>query len=190
MRFLGEQELIDFFTANVVPGECARAFRVEYLSAYTVGSDGGDYQRWLAGELEPTWERKNAVIKGIRDKTAGGLTTERVKVVANPRTDYDRYACEWGYAYNSQAGEVVNIWDLADRPLPTGIVDHDFWLLDDDRVIAMHYDEHGRFEGGSLPDSRELIGYLRTREILRDGSQPFETWWPAHPELLRTRRAA
>lgn len=187
---LGEQELYDWFAEHFVPGRCTRAFRVEFLSAYTVGSDGSDYQRWLDGEAEPTWERKNEVLRTIGEEAEAGLVTERVKVITDPRTDYDRYACEWGYAFNGPAGEEIRVWDLADHALPELPITHDFWLLDENKVLRMHYDEMGRFEGASIPKRSALSDYSRTRELLWGGAQPFHTWYPAHPELLRARRAA
>lgn len=187
---LSEAELIDAWTELFTPERHSRAFRVELLSRYSVASDGRDYDRWLAGEPEPTRDRKEAVLQGIRDRAAAGLVVERVKVMADPRTDYDRYACEWGYAYNGPAGERIRVWDLAEHPLPGGIVDHDFWLFDDDAVLAMHYDRDGRFAGATRPGVDELPAYLATRAVLWSGATPFETWWPAHPELLRSRRAA
>lgn len=187
---LTEHELYDWFAEHFIPVRCNTAFRVEFLSAYSVGSDGSDYQRWLEGEHEPTWERKNEVLRTIREETAAGLITERVKVMASPRTDYDRYACEWGYAHNGPAGERIRVWDLAETPLPALPISHDFWLLDNGQVLRMHYDEHGRFEGASIPSRSMLPAYQATRDLLWDGAVPFETWYPTHPELRRASRAA
>jgi hypothetical protein len=33
-------------------------FRLETLADYSVGDDGVDYERFIAGAPEPTWERK------------------------------------------------------------------------------------------------------------------------------------
>lgn len=187
---LTERELIDFWNESFSPEQHCRAFRVELLSRYSVDSDGDDYRRWVAGEAEPTWSRKDKVARGIRERAAAGLVVRRVKVMADPRTDYDRYACDWGYAINGPAGERIRVWDLAEQALPAGVVDHDFWLFDDDAVLAMHYDATGGFTGATIPGPEELPDYLATRETLWSGAAPFDSWWPSHPELLRSRRAA
>lgn len=188
MNVLSEQELNDFFEENFIPERHSVAFRAEFLSEYDVGTDGSDFHRYAAGELEPTWDRKRDVLKAIQTETDAGLVTERVKVIAAPVTLYDRYACEWGYDLNRTVGERIRIWDLAERALPQLEVTQDFWLLGDTAVLLMHYDEVGRFEGASLPD--DPAPYVRTRDALWAGAVAFEDWYPAHPELRQARRAA
>lgn len=182
---LDEQELGEFFASHFT----RTAFRLELLPEYAVGSDGGDYQRWLDGAPEPTWERKNAWLDVLREDTAAGRANSRVKVMSQAVTDYERYACEWGYALNVQAGEDVRILDLAENHLPGPLMHvRDFWLLDDEAVIVMHYDEHGRFLGGE--PTHNVSRYQRARDLAVSASEPFEQWWARHPELHRTRRAA
>jgi hypothetical protein len=41
-----------------------------------------------------------------------------VRIIHDPITDYERYACEWGYTLNSPAGEIIRIIDLAQTQLP------------------------------------------------------------------------
>jgi Family of unknown function (DUF6879) len=41
-----------------------------------------------------------------------------VRIIHDPITDYERYACEWGYALNSPAGEIIRIINLAQTQLP------------------------------------------------------------------------
>lgn len=190
MNLLNEAQLYDFFAEHFHPDRYRIAFRLELLPAYAVGSDGDDFQRWLAGEAEPTWSRKQQVIDAIRDERRAGLVSRRVKVMSAQPTEYERYAAEWGYAYNVPAGEDVRVYDLAARPLPADVADHDFWLLGDDRGLAMNYDERGRFEGASHPSPDDLDSYIRTRDVLWAAATPFESWWAAHPELRRRPRVA
>jgi len=110
--------------------------------------------------------------------------------MSEPPTDYERYAAQWGYTLNSEAGEDIRIWHLAEHPLPSGIVRHDFWLVGEDQVLVMHYDRHGRFEGGSVAPQEDVARYRRTRDLLWTGAEPFPQWWARHPELQRRRQVA
>src|SRR3954451_18350582 len=187
---LPEDEINAFFAEHYRRDACRTAFRLELLASYAVGTDGDDFSRWLAGEPEPTWERKNPWLQVLRDERADGLRSSRIKVMSARPTDYERYAAEWGYALNVPAGEDVRIWDLSQHPLPADIVHRDFWLLGEDQVLVMHYDAHGRFEGASTPRPAEVPRYRHTRDVLWAGAEPFEPWWARHPELRRSRPAA
>jgi hypothetical protein len=187
---LDEAAIGAWFAEHYGPDAAHTAFRLELLPAYAVDSDGDDFRRWLAGEPEPTWKRKNAWLKVLRDEHAAGLRSSRVRVISEHPTDYERYASEWGYALNAEAGEDIRVWHLADQPLPPEIMRHDFWLVGDEHVLVMHYDTHGRFEGASTPPPSHAVDYQRTRDVLWAGAEPFMSWWARHPELRRTRRAA
>lgn len=187
---IDEAEIGAWFDEHYGPYAAHTAFRLELLPAYAVDSDGDDYRRWLAGEGEPTWERKSAWLQVLRDERAAGLHSSRVRVMSEHPTDYERYASEWGYLLNGEAGEDIRVWHLADHPLPDDIVRHDFWIVGDDQVVVMHYDRHGRFEGGSVAPADEVPRYRRTRDVLWAGAEPFTSWWARHPELRRHRQVA
>lgn len=159
------------------------AFRLELLDCYEVESDGGDFARYLHGEAAPTPERKQPWLERLRREREAGIHRHRVKVLSTPLSDYNRYACEWGYALNVAAGEDVRVVDLAEHPMPAGLVDHDFWLIDDHYPIRMHYDAGGRFLGAEPAD--DVARYQRVRDSAIAASEPFTTWWPRHPEELR-----
>jgi hypothetical protein len=99
-------------------------FRLEALPAYDVPTDRGDFPRYLAGEPAPDMERKGRWLDFLREQRAQGIDRHRVRVLRTPLSDYDRYACEWGY--NVPAGEDTRVLDLTERPLPAEVVDHDF----------------------------------------------------------------
>lgn len=162
-----------------------RLFRMETLPAYAVDSDGDDYRRWLAGEPEPTWARKNRWLDVLRQERAGGKVSSRVRILSEQLTDYERYACKWGYALNSRAGEDIRVLHRGEHHIPVGVIEHDYWVMDDDQVVAMHYDEHGRFEGADILDRDALDVHLRDRDTAWDAAEPFLDWWARHPELHR-----
>lgn len=160
-----------------------RLFRMETLPAYAVDSDGGDYQRWLAGEPEPTWERKTRWMDVLRQERAAGKVSSRVRILSEQLTDYERYACAWGYALNTQAGEDIRVLHRGEHRIPDGLIDRDFWVVDDDEVVEMHYDEHGRFEGAEVLPQAELTAHLESRDASWAAAEPFAVWWGRHPEL-------
>lgn len=161
-------------------------FRLETLDVYEVASDGSDYRRYLDGEAEPTWERKQPWLDDLRAERDSGRYRHRVHVLHTPLGPYLRYECEWGYAYNVQAGEDIRILDLAETPEPPGLVDHDFWLVDDDLVVLMHYDDASQFLGGEPLPKTETPRYVAARDAAWAAATPFEPWWAARPQYQRS----
>lgn len=169
------------------------AFRLETLQTYEVASDGSDYRRYLDGE--PTWtpERKQPWLDHLVAERAQGLQRRRVRVVTHPVTPYTRYECEWGYAPNVAAGELVRIYDVGPGgtwPRTGEFGTGDWWLVTDHagvtRAAMMRYAEDGRFLGAVEVTARTLLmGLVDTRDRLWADSEPFTTWWARHPELHR-----
>lgn len=165
------------------------AFRLEALQTYEVASDGSDYRRYLDGEPEPTWSRKQPWLDHLAAERAAGLDRHRVRIITHPVTPYTRYACEWGYALNGPAGEGIRILDLGEHGMPSG--DHladDFWLITDnravDRVLVMHYAVDGQYLGAT--ERPDLVDRGRaTRDALWVAAEPFAPWWSRHTELHR-----
>ena len=179
---LTETELLEFFGTHLTKS----AFRLETLDHYDVASDGDDFRRFLAGEPEPDWERKNPWLETLRAEKEAGIREYRVRVLRTPLNDYVRYSCKWGYALNSEAGEEIHVLDLAERELPAEVVDHDFWLLDDKHPLRMHYAENGEFIGAELVDN--LGRYQKARDAALAAAEPFAQWWACHPEEWRANR--
>lgn len=165
------------------------AFRLELLDRYTVDSDGYDFERFKAGADAPTRERKQPWLDRLRAEAEAGIHNHRVHVLSRPLNDYLRYECEWGYVYNAAAGEDIRILDATDRAAPKGIVDHDFWLIDDEHPIRMYYSPAGEFLGAE-PVPHLLGPYQLARTLAVSASEPFNAWWQRHPEEWREHRAA
>lgn len=161
-------------------------FRLETLPAYEVATDGSDYRRWLDGEPEPTWERKQPWLDQLARETGEGRSRWRVRMLHQPITPYERYACEWGYALNTQAGERIQIIDR-----PVGLAAYgDFWIVDDQQVVLMHYAATGEYRGATVLPAANLPAYQKVRGQAWEMSVPFEQWWAQHPEHRRAARAA
>lgn len=177
-------ELRDFIRANF----SRTAFRLEVLQQYEVASDGNDFGRYLAGAEMPTPERKQPWLDRLRSDHANGLRRRRVRLVTRPVTDYTRYECEWSYAPNGVAGEAIRILDLGERDMPASgpLVERDWWLLDDQHLLAMHYGDDGEFlEAGLQPD--EVAAAITVRDQLWAAAEPFPAWWHRHSELHNDR---
>jgi hypothetical protein len=169
----------------------ATAFRLETLDVYTSASDGGDVARYLAGEPAPDPERKQRWLSQLRDECAQGRVRQRVHVLTSPIGPYLRYECEWGYAPNTEAGEDVRILDLAERPRPPALdVNHDFWLINDQDVIRMHYDTDGRFTAAEVADPGALLRYRAARDAALVAAESFTGWWRRHPEYYQVNNQA
>jgi len=166
------------------------AFRLETLASYDVGSDGGDVARYLRGESAPDPSRKDAWLARLRREAAEGKQRQRVHVWRGPLSPYLRYEAEWGYLPNVMAGEDVRVLDLAERSRPDDLVDHDFWLLDDQMVVRMHYDERGCFVGAEVLADADLPRYRAARDAAISAAEPFVSYWQRHPEYHRANRAA
>ena len=165
------------------------AFRLETLQQYEVASDGNDFGRYLRGEPAPTPERKEPWLRRLRAEREANLYRHRVRIVTAPVTAYTRYECEWGYVPNANAGEDIRILDLRAQSLPPVVseVDEDFWLLDDEHGLLMHYGISGEFIGATLQQG--LVPLLRDiRDQTWSTAEPFKQWWERHSELHRDGR--
>jgi hypothetical protein len=135
-------------------------------------------------------ERKQPWLDHLRREREAGILRHRVHVLRTPLTDYLRYECEWGYAFNAAAGEGISILDLSEHSSPDGLPDHDFWLIDDQFPIRMQYDQDGRFLGAEPVESEALPRYQRARDAALADAEPFSAWWARHREEWREHRAA
>lgn len=163
-------------------------FRWETLPAYEVASDGSDYRRYLDGADAPTFERKQPWLDTLRAWAEQGRPRRRVRIIHDPITDYERYACEWGYALNAEAGEIIRVIDLAQTQLPAELtrVDGDFWLIDEHEVVAMYYEPDGQFRAAESLPSQQTAKYRETAALAWELGEDFSTWWNAHPQHHRS----
>lgn len=172
---------------HVLDGTRRDLFRWEALPAYEVPTDGSDFQRWLAGEPGPTMERKQRWLDTLRAWAEQGRPRRRVRVIHDPPSDYERYSCEWGYVHTSAAGEQIRVLDLAEVPLPSALATvSDFWLIDEQGVVLMHYDTDYTFVGGELLDLSESDEYRDAASLAWRLGRDFAIWWADHPQHHRS----
>jgi hypothetical protein len=182
MMVLNEDQLGEFIDTHFTDD----LFRLEKLENYELGSDGGDFRRYLQGEARPTAEGRGAWLERLRGEEAAGRHSRRVHVVKPPLGEYLRYECEWGYVYNAAAGEEIRIFDLGAADWPRDLRETpDFFLIDDRYALLMDYDERGRFVGATVGTDQQLASCRRIRDLVWQAATPFEEWWKAHPEYHR-----
>lgn len=69
-------------------------------------------------------------------------TFSRIRLITSPLTPYTRFELEWLYAPNLEAGEEIQVAEIA-APYP----EKDFWIFDNQILARMDYTEDGVFEG-------------------------------------------
>lgn len=163
-------------------------FRLETLAAYEVASEGSDFARYLAGEPDPTPERRQPWLDRLSAEVSRGQGRRRVHTVTLPLSDYLRFECEWSYALNPY--EDIRILELsAQRPDLQRLVDAaggDFYLVDEEHVIHMHYTAQNQPHGAVADSSPAVVAeYRHIAQALWSEAQPFKQWWAAHPQFHR-----
>jgi len=140
------------------------AFRLETRDAYALGYERDDFQRFLDGRPTPPslvgwWQ---PWLEQIACFTREGKTIARVRVLAEPPTDYQRWEI-WAALWHAQAGEDIRYMPRSTAKRIGLPLDHDWWLLDDERLIVMRY-----------TDANEIAD----KELITDPGTvaPYRTW--------------
>lgn len=140
------------------------AFRLELQDSYAVAEEDELFAAYMGGE-RPTpadvspdfaeWYRL------IREHTQHGRPVERVRVQQDPPTDYQRFE-RWLDQWNTEAGETMR-YLTRERAHEIGLLPAagtaDWWLLDEERLIVMRFDEEGhpiRYELTTDPTNVDL----------------------------------
>jgi hypothetical protein len=164
-------------------------FRLETLDCYEVAIDGSELSVYLAGGDQPRNEAKLAWQERLASERVAGIWRHRVHLIdtTDGLNGYLSYECEWGYTATTTAGEGVRILDLpaASRPPELTEIDHDFWMIDGERVVRMHYNADATFHGGELLPAELTPLYQAARDVAWEMAEEFTSWWAAHPEYHR-----
>lgn len=116
------------------------AFRFEARSQYALDYEKEDFRRFLDGRptAPPEVGWWHPWLDQIARFAREGKTVTRTRVLAEPPTDYQRWEV-WATPWHARAGEDIRYMrrGTAERlGLP---LDHDWWLLDDERLIVIRY---------------------------------------------------
>ncbi|GAA1122213.1 DUF6879 family protein [Nocardiopsis composta] len=162
-------------TAFFDGGFAYTAWRLETRRAYGVASETADFQAWLRGEkTEPDLDRP--WLATMRALKAAGKRVERVRIIDDPPTDYQRWILE-DVTDNIDAGEDIRYLPRAEQGRLPG-PHTDFWLFDSARIGVFAFDGD-RSLGMELTEDPELV--LRACQI-RDAAwhyaRPVEAFLP------------
>jgi hypothetical protein len=172
------------------------SFRLEALDQYTVEFEREEFEAFLRGDPlpPPNPPEFDDWLAKLRQERADGRIRSRVHAIAGPLTPYLQYEIDWAYKVNAAAGEDIRIVHFASWESSSfGVQPPDFYLLDDERVILMAYDEVGHWLGGDIiTDPDQVVRYRRLRDIAMEAAVPLADYLaalrrlPVAPIALRT----
>lgn len=145
-----------------------RAFRLEVQRQYIVDWEAGPYAEFLAGNGSRALADHPAYqgwLNQIRRAAATGRAVERVRIVDEPPTDYQRWEMD-ASRWNIEAGESIRI---ATRAAAAGAglpMAYDWWLFDDDALAWMKFGPNGEALGGHIvTDPETLLTHCAWRDL-------------------------
>jgi len=136
------------------------AFRLETQPVYTVPQEVELLKRFRNGEAVSLGPDHPWVVR-VKDATAAGKTMQRVRVLSNPLTEYERFELSL-YPESAEAGEDIRIMTGA-AVSHTGFPD--FWLFDNSTAIILHYSVDGRFLMAEEQGDLDRFRYMRDESI-------------------------
>jgi hypothetical protein len=138
------------------------AFYLEAQDAYALDYEASDLERFLAGSPTPPpevgwWRPWLDQVAGL---TRQGKQVTRVRVISEPPSDYQRWGL-WALPWHARAGEQISYVPRSAATVIGLPLDCDWWLLDDERVIRMHYTADGRIEEKALVTEPGIVALHR-----------------------------
>ena len=172
-------------------GELFRTFehtaqRLEGRGRYNEPSEAAALQRFLGGQAEDpeyTASRASWLVGTVADAVKAGKTFQRVRLVADPPTEYQRFGLR-NCRDNVAAGEDMRYLtrpeaDQLDLP------DHDFWLFDHSRLVLLWFTPDSRLLGGQeVADEAAVDQHKLWLSSALDAATPYEEFLAADPSLV------
>jgi uncharacterized protein DUF6879 len=117
-------------------------FRLETLPQYLVPQEEERFSSWKRGERRRRTVEANGWLRDLRGRTMAGQRWWRVRILDYPLVEYSKYEL-FGYQDSAAAGQETFV---ANRAWHADLEElrEDFWIYDS-AVVAMIYDEEGRF---------------------------------------------
>jgi hypothetical protein len=142
------------------------AFRLETRDSYALGYERADFEAFLAGSPVPPSELDwwRPWLDRVTQFGREGKTVSRVRVLAEPPTDYQRWML-WSTPWHEAAGEDIRYLPRR-KAYEIGLPDADWWLLDNERAIIMAFDDDGNPVQKTLVTEPDLIArYRKWRDL-------------------------
>ncbi|WP_228983015.1 DUF6879 family protein [Streptomyces sp. DH12] len=138
------------------------AWRLETRRRFASDEATDTYAQFIRGEA-PSWDLNSRWAKTIREKTSGGATVGRVRVVDRPPTPGQRYLLAHAEKNTAIGEDIRNMWrDEADRlDLPA----EDFWIFDSRLVALLRFDnEDNLVDVELITEPAEVVRYAQLRD--------------------------
>ena len=151
---------------NQLTGQFTRsARRLETRRTYTVEVEAPALAAFARGDRTPLtdYPYSRPWFAQIHAATAAGRTVQRIRILDTPPTPYQEWEI-WVAGFAAQAGEDVR-YLTRDHAQDLGVpTDHDWWLLDDSRLVHLLFDDHDRPLGGEVLTDPQIV-------------QDHRAWW-------------
>jgi hypothetical protein len=180
MGVLNADEFTDLFR-----GFTCSARRLESRQHTHIDAEQPRFRAFLAGELPETceWE-PTSWTEMIGRQTRAGRTLQRVRVMSQPLSEYNRYLL-YRTPYNLGAGEDIRYLERA-QANAMGLPDHDYWVFDSALICFLRFTANGRLIGYDVVDDPEIVAW-HEEFILRalDVATPYDAYVAADPTRIR-----
>ena len=162
------------------------AQRLEGRGRYNELSEAAALQRFLDGQTEdPEYvaSRSGWLEETIKPAVAAGKRFQRVRLVADPPTDYQRFGLR-NCRDNVAAGEDMRYLTRPDADR-LDLPDHDFWLFDDKRLVLLWFTPNNRLLGGQVVADEDVVDQHRHwLSVALDAATHYEDFLAADPGLV------
>lgn len=139
------------------------AFYFEAQQTYALDYEAADLEQFITGSPTPPpevgWWRP--WLDQVGQLARQGKRIKRVRIISEPPSDYQRWGL-WALPWHERAGERISYIQRS-RAQEIGLpLAHDWWLLDDERLIILRYNEAGEMAGKSLITDPGIVAPYRT----------------------------
>lgn len=145
------------------------AWRWECQGEYREPSEAAPFRRFLAGQADLAWFQ--GWMARVRRWTEAGQTIHRVRMLTDPLTDYLRFELSIT-PHAIDAGEDIRFLSSAQAAALSAPTE-DFWLLDNDKVLALRFGEHGVSGAELITDPDRVGDYRAWRDIATAAAVPY-----------------
>lgn len=142
--------------SDLILGYQHTAFRLEQRDdRYSDPEEDEPFRRFLAGEPATVTGWNDEWEEMLRRRTADGQRMTRVRIVAEPHTDYTRFLLDLA-RINVPAGEDIRYLSR-DRAKDLDLPHEDFWLIDSAKVAIMRFAEDNTLLGADVTDDPAVV---------------------------------